>query len=197
MDTSEKVELYYNEDHSFKDGIALLRNLAKQTVAEESYKWNFPVYTLSNKNVFGICRFKNHFGVWFFNGVLLSDPKKVLQNAQEGKTKGMRHWKFSSIADIEEKDVVAYMREALENQMNGLELKVEKKNSTFYIPELLEQEMDKTPGLKEAFEQFSTYKQREFCEYIAEAKLEKTKMKRLKKIIPMIQQGIGLNDKYR
>ncbi len=41
------------------------------------------------------------------------------------------------------------------------------------------------------------YKQRDYCEYIAEAKQQKTKESRLEKIIPMISKGQGLNDKYK
>ena len=40
-------------------------------------------------------------------------------------------------------------------------------------------------------------KQREYAEYIADAKREETKSKRLEKIIPMILANQGLNDKYR
>ena len=97
MDRSEKLETYYEKEHPFKKGIAFLRELALKTKAKEDFKWSIPVYTLNGKNVFGICKFNNHFGVWFFNGVFLKDPKKVLENAQEGKTKGMRHWKFQRL----------------------------------------------------------------------------------------------------
>jgi uncharacterized protein YdeI (YjbR/CyaY-like superfamily) len=48
-----------------------------------------------------------------------------------------------------------------------------------------------------AFETFSAFKQKEFLEYIATAKQEKTKITRFEKIKPMILQNIGLNDKYR
>lgn len=75
------------------------------------------------ENVFGICKFKNHFGVWFFNGVFLKDPKNVLENAQEGKTKGMRHWKFQSLEAVDEQIVLSYMKEALDNQRKGMEVK--------------------------------------------------------------------------
>jgi len=37
----------------------------------------------------------------------------------------------------------------------------------------------------------------DFTEYIAQAKREATKQKRLEKIIPMILNNIGLNDKYK
>lgn len=196
MEKSEKLEAYYQDEHPFKDGIALLRRLTLKTLAEESFKWGMPVYTLNGKNVFGICKFKNHFGIWFFNGVFLKDPKSVLENAQEGKTKGMRHWKFNNLDEVDEKAVLAYMKEALENQKNGKEIKVEKNTET-NVPQLLQRELDRNKGLKTAFETFAPYKQKEFCEFIAEAKQEKTKLKRLEKIIPMIEKGIGLNDAYR
>ena len=38
---------------------------------------------------------------------------------------------------------------------------------------------------------------REYAEYIIEAKKRETKIKRIVKIIPMIVEGKGLNDKYR
>ena len=196
MEKSEKLEAYYAKEHPFKEGIAYLRAIALKTEAIEDFKWGIPVYTLDNKNVFGICKFKSHFGVWFFNGVFLKDPKKVLENAQEGKTKGMRHWKFQNLDKIDEKTVLGYMKEALENQKKGLEIKAEKSKKVT-IPELLKSELKKDSQLKAAFEKFTPYKQKEFSEYIAEAKQEKTKLRRLEKILPMIKEGVGLNDAYR
>ncbi|MBO0341691.1 YdeI/OmpD-associated family protein [Flagellimonas profundi] len=196
MDKSEKIELYYEKEHPFKEGIALLREIALKTEANEDFKWSFPVYTLNNKNVFGICKFKTHFGVWFFNGVFLKDPKNVLENAQEGKTKGMRHWKFQTLEEVDEKNVLGYMKEALDNQKKGREIKAEKTKKVT-IPKLLQSELAKDSDLHIAFEKFTPYKQKEFCEYITEAKQEKTKLRRLEKILPMIKEGVGLNDKYQ
>ena len=196
MDKSEKLEGYYEKEHPFKEGIAYLRELALKTEAVEDFKWSIPVYTLNNKNVFGICKFKHHFGVWFFNGVFLKDPKKVLENAQEGKTKGMRHWKFQHLNKVDGKAVLGYMKEALDNQKNGLEVKAEK-TQKMVVPELLQSELNKDSALKTAFEKFTPYKQKEFCEHIAGAKQEKTKLRRLEKILSLIKEGIGLNDAYR
>ena len=105
MDKAEKVEAYFSEPHPFKEAIALLRDLSLKTEVEETYKWQFPTYTVNGKNVFSICKFNNHFGIWFFNGVFLRDSKGVLENAQEGKTKAMRHWKFTAIDAIDQKAV--------------------------------------------------------------------------------------------
>ncbi len=196
MEKSKKLKAYYQKEHPFKQGIAHLREIALKTEAEEDFKWSIPVYTLNGKNVFGICKFKQHFGVWFFNGVFLKDPKNVLENAQEGKTKGMRHWKFNSLEEIDDKAVLAYMTEALSNQKRGLEVKAEKTKKVV-VPKLLQSELEKSAALKAAFEKFTPYKQKEFCEYIAEAKQEATKLRRLEKILPMIKKGVGLNDGYR
>jgi uncharacterized protein YdeI (YjbR/CyaY-like superfamily) len=51
--------------------------------------------------------------------------------------------------------------------------------------------------LIKCFQQLSMSKQREYADYIAEAKREETKTKRIEKIKPMILKNIGLNDKYK
>lgn len=197
MEKTKTAEGYYEQEHLFKDAILKLRDIAIKTEAIETCKWGMPVYTIQNKNVFGICRFKEFFGVWFFNGVFLKDPKKVLRNAQNGKTKAMRHWNFTKNEEIDTNGVLAYMNEAIANQKLGKVIPPQKKSSSFKIPELLQTELNSLPKLKDAFDTFPAYKQKEFCEYITEAKQEKTKLKRLAKIVPMILSGTGLNDAYR
>ncbi len=198
MDKSEKVASYYEEQHRFKESIGVLRQLALEANLDETYKWNFPTYTLNSKNVLSICKFKNHFGLWFFNGVFLKDTKKVLKNPQEGKTQGMRHWKFNPIEDIDKISVLSYIQEAVENQKKGLTIiakRSEKKN--LVIPSLLTEALNNETELKKDFENLTPYKQREYCEYIISAKQEKTKVSRLQKILPMIKNGAGLNGRYR
>lgn len=196
MDNTEKIEAFYNKEHHFKDGIALLRSLAKHTKLEETLKWGAPVYTIDNKNVLGIMAFKEHFGLWFFNGVFLQDPNNVLENAQEGKTKAMRHWKFCTIEEVDEKVVLQYMEEAIANQEQGKVLH-KAKNTDLKIPILLKEALESNAKAKKQFQLLSPYKQNEYYEYIASAKQEKTKHTRLEKSIALILQGIGLHDVYR
>ncbi len=198
MEKSKTVEAYYEKEASFKKEINRLREVAQKTEAVETCKWGMPVYTIDNKNVFGICRFKDFFGVWFFNGVFLKDPKKVLRNAQEGKTKAMRHWNFTKAVEIDEKGVLAYMNEAIINQKEGKIIKPTKpKQGALEIPNELRLALSKNAGLKKSFSNFTPYKQKEFCEYISEAKQEATKLRRVTKVLPLIENGVGLNDKYR
>jgi uncharacterized protein YdeI (YjbR/CyaY-like superfamily) len=197
MSSSEKIEAFYAREHPFKQGLAMLREIAHKTELEESLKWGAPVYMVDGKNVLGIMAFKSHFGLWFFNGVFLEDPKKVLQNAQEGKTKAMRHWKFTSVDEIDKATVLAYMKEAIENQKKGMELKPERKAGKVEMPGILTDALRENKKLKAAFDDLTPFKQREFAEYLDEAKLQKTKVSRLDKIIPLIEKGMGLHDKYR
>ena len=192
-----KADEYFEKEQPFREGINLLREIAHSTELEETVKWGAPVYTVNNKNVLGIMAFKSHFGLWFFNGVFLTDPENVLQNAQEGKTKAMRHWKFNSTEDLDKRLIREYIQEAIENQKRGLTVKPERKSTVVEVPELLKKALSNKSGLTSRFEGLSPYKQREYCEYIATAKQEKTKLSRLEKILPMIEQGIGMNDKYR
>ena len=196
MKNQEKIEAYYAKERPFKEGIVLLRELALKTGFDETYKWGIPVYTIENKNVLGILAFKHHFGIWFYNGVYLTDPKNVLENAQEGKTKSMRHWKFNALEDIDQATVLTYFQEAMANQKKGLIL-VPEKNKPVSIPPILKKAMDNNNAIKMNYESLSPYKQREFCEYISEAKQEKTKMSRLEKSVGLLLQGLGLHDKYR
>ncbi|EAR00202.1 YdeI/OmpD-associated family protein [Maribacter sp. HTCC2170] len=194
----EKLEAYYAKERPFKGAINKLRELAAKTNAVETLKWGSPVYVADGKNVFWIARFKNHFGLGFFNGVFLKDPKKVLINAQEAKTQAMRHWHFKSIEEINDATVIAYMNEAIDNQLKGMRLIPEKKKKTkLVIPKLLQDVFSKNIETKKAFDTLTPYKQKEYAKHIISAKQEKTKLSRLEKIIPMINAGLGLNDKYR
>ncbi|MCM4170617.1 hypothetical protein DHD32_03945 [Arenibacter sp. TNZ] len=196
MKNQEKIEAYYAKEQPFKRGIGLLRELALKTELDETYKWGIPIYTIDNKNVLGILAFKHHFGIWFYNGVFLKDPKEVLENAQEGKTKAMRHWKFQSTADIDKAAVLSYFQESIANQKKGLVL-VPERNKPVSIPPLLKKALADNEAVKMNYGSLTAYKQREYCEYISEAKQEKTKQSRLDKSIALLLQGLGLHDKYR
>lgn len=198
MEKAEKIERYFSEEHHFKEAIGVLRDLALKTKMEETFKWMFPTYTFNGKNVIALCKFKNHFGIWFFKGVFLSDPHGVLVNAQEGKTQAMRHWKFKSKGEIDTQKVLGYISEAIENQKRGLKL-IPKKAAPIrvIIPELLKDALKRDAAAKRAFAKLSPYNKKEYSEYIANAKQGKTKLSRLEKILPMIARDEGLNDKYK
>ena len=191
------VEEYLESAEKWQKELTLLRKIILKTELIEGVKWSIPNYTINNKNVAGIAGFKDYFGLWFYNGVFLKDPEKVLINAQEGKTKAMRQWRFSTIDELNEPLILSYLTEAIENQKQGLEIKPDRKKKALVIPPELNLALKNDQELASSFNTLTPFKQREYCEYIDTAKREATKLNRLEKIKPMILQGIGLNDKYR
>jgi uncharacterized protein YdeI (YjbR/CyaY-like superfamily) len=176
--------------------ISLLKSLAEQSGLDHSIKWGIDVYTYGGKNVLGIAPFKSYVGIWFYNGVFMEDPKKVFINAQEGKTKSLRQWRFNALSEIEPETVLAYILEAIANEKAGLKL-LPTKPSKPKLPELLEKALKEDKVFMAAFDKLTFGKQKEYAEHIASAKREQTQIERLEKIRPMIMEGIGLNDRYK
>jgi len=194
--SNSKIEEYFEANNKWNDGLNNLREIVLSTGLNETFKWNFPVYTFNGKNIVGISAFKSYFGLWFFQGALLTDHQKVLINAQKEKTKAMRQWRFRSSDEIKPEHVLSYINEAISNQEAGNEIKPDLK-IPLVIPEELLNVFDKDNEVKQAFEKLSLSKQREFAEHIKEAKKESTKQNRIQKIIPIILSGKGLNDRYK
>lgn len=193
----KKVTAYIEKQNKWSQELSLLRPLFLDLGLEETVKWSAPVYVHKGKNIVGMASFKNYFGIWFFQGSFLKDDAKVLMNAQEGKTQAMRQWRFASKDELDLALVKAYVLEAMTNSEKGLAIKPKRNTKPLLIPDELTAELENNQELKEKFEAFTLSKKREFCDHIAEAKREATKLKRLEKIIPMIKEGKGLYDKYK
>jgi len=190
------VEEYIEINAHYGEALCVLRDLINSTELNESVKWSAPVYDLNGKNVVGLGAFKNHFGIWFFQGVFLKDENELLVNAQE-KTKALRQMRFTSIDEINKSVVLAYVKEAIENQRLGKEIKPERKKKAIIIPDELQKVLKESPVFQDAFKALTPGKQSEYCEHIESAKREATKQSRLEKIKPMILEGVGLHDKYK
>lgn len=196
MSKPSSAEDFIAKHPKWQDLLVVLRNLLNSTELEETIKWGVPVYTLNGKNVVGIAAFKNHAALWFHQGALLSDPDGKLINAQQGKTRAQRQWRFEEGDDLDEASVLSYVLEAIENQRQGKTVKQEKLKS-LSVPTELEQVFKSDAALKAAFDALAPYKQREYAEHVSDAKREDTRIRRLDKIAPMIRAGKGLNDRYR
>jgi len=197
MEKPSNVDAYIANNEKWQVSLEFLRELILSTGLQETIKWMFPTYTLKGKNIVAIAAFKDYFGIWFFQGGTLKDDLKVLTNAQEGKTKAMRQWRFKAKEEIDGEAVLRYVEEAIQNQKDGNIIKVSRTKKPLVIPPELQAALDNNPVLATHFDSFNLTNKRDFANHIASAKRAATKEKRMAKIIPMILQGVGLNDKYK
>ena len=196
MNRATSVDAYISAATNWQKELKLLRKVLLSTDLAEDVKWGAPCYTLDGKNVVGIGAFKSYFGLWFYQGVLLKDKEKVLVNAQEGKTKALRQWRMTSEKDIKPEAIRRYVREAIRLVQDGREITADR-NMPLVIPPELAKELHKDNLAGSSFKKLRPGLQREYADYIADAKRDETKRRRLVKILPIIDAGIGLNDKYR
>ena len=186
---------------AWEEHLTVLTDLLDQTGMESRVKWGKPTYVHAGRNVAMAAAFKHHCGVWFFDGALLNDPLQVLENAQEGKTQAMRHWKFKDpdgVQNIPREDILAYLREAMANAEKGKRVAPPPRphGSPDWCPALAAA-FDSEPELKEAMLALTSGRQREFNDHVGSAKRESTQLARLDKIRPLVLAGKGLHDKYR
>lgn len=196
MKRFESVEHYVESLEFWQAEVKLLRQVLQSSKLEEGLKWSLPCYMFQGKNVVGIGAFKSYFGLWFFDGAGLEDKQGVLINAQEGKTKALRQWRMSSAEAIKPALIKRYVREAVKLVEQGKTLKASR-DKPVVVPAELQAMLDTNASLAQSFSKLSKACQREYAEYVAQAKRAETKHRRIEKIVPMILNAMGLNDHYR
>ena len=196
MKRNKTVDEFFKNLTQWQTELKLLREIILETNLEETIKWGAPTYTYNKKNVVGLSAFKSYFGLWFFQGGLLKDSANKLINAQEGKTKALRQWRFNTPDEIDKELIKSYILASVENFKNGIEIKPNR-NKKIQIPDELKNAFKLDKSLEEKFKALTMGKKREYAEHIANAKRAATRKSRLEKCIPLILSGVGLNDKYK
>ena len=188
------VELYIEKAKQWKDEMTLLRSILLETALTETIKWGKPCYTYNDKKLVIIQDFKHHCDLGFFTGALLKDPEKLLEKAGE-HTQSARQLRFENLADIKKKKSIikSYVKEAIENEKQGVKLVVEEKAEIESIVEL-ENIFKKNKAFTKAFKSLTPGRQRAYHMFFAGAKQSETRISRIEKYIPRILDGYGIND---
>lgn len=192
----KSVDAYLDSAVHWQLELKALRRVLLSTGLSEAVKWGGPCYTFNGRNIVGIGAFKSYFGLWFFQGALLKDASKVLINAQEGRTRAMRQWRMTSAGEINPELIKKYVREAMALAGSGVEIHMDR-SRPIVVPAELKAALGKNKAVGTAFGKLRPGLQREYADYVSDAKRADTKQRRIEKIIPMIAAGAGLNDKYR
>ena len=89
------VDEYLSQAATFQAEQIRLREILLSTGLDESMKWNLPCYRFNGCNIVGLCGFKAHFGLWFFQGALIQDTSNVLVSAKGGRARAMLQWRMT------------------------------------------------------------------------------------------------------
>jgi uncharacterized protein YdeI (YjbR/CyaY-like superfamily) len=189
-----QVDGYLRKSKQWHDELQELRRIILDSPLVEEIKWRVPVYTLEEKNIIFLGRFKESCVISFVKGALMKDAKGLLVKPGEN-TQSTRFIRFTDIETIRTLEPVlkAYIAEAITIEKSGLKVQF-KKTSDFAVPQEFQDKLKEMPALKMAFKSLTPGRQRAYLLHFASAKQSKTRASRVEKCIPHILNGKGIDD---
>ena len=192
--SNPKVDFYFEKPGVWQDELSLLRKIVLNCGLQEELKWGVPSYAQQERNIVLIHKFKEYCALLFSKGALLKDTNHILIQ-QTKNVQAARQARFTNIVEvIKLKPVLkAYIYEAIEVEKAGLKVPI-KKTSEYTVPDEFQIKLDNDGDLKKAFKELTPGRQRGYLLYFSAAKQSATREARIKKYIPFIMIGKGLND---
>ena len=155
---------------------------------EEAMKWSHPTYCKDGKIVLGTAAFKEHAAVNFWRGKEIGLARTREAMGQLGR--------LTSVADLPP-NLDELIRAAAE--VSAEPAPVKPKREPKPMPEMhpdFAAALSKTPKAKATLDGFSPSAQREYLEWIAEAKQDSTRQKRIADAVQWLSEGKRRNWKY-
>jgi uncharacterized protein YdeI (YjbR/CyaY-like superfamily) len=165
---------------------------------EEKLKWGMPFFDYKGKMMCNMAGFSQHCSFGFWKASIMKDPKKVFI-IDRGEGMG-QFGKITSIKDLPSTSILkSYIKEAM--KLNDEEIVVPKPpkvndNSLPQIPDYFLKALKKEKPIHENFTALSPACQREYVQWITEAKTEATRLKRMNAALDWIAEGKKRNWKY-
>ena len=174
---------------------AALRAILLDCGLGEALKWGKPTYTHDGTNVVLIMPLKETCALLFMKGALLKDPKGLLIQPGEN-SQSARQMRFTSSAEIARlaKTIKGFVKQAVDVEKAGLKVTFRKSSDLVY-PTEFQDKLDRNSALREAFLKLTPGRQRQYHLYFTGAKQSATRESRVEKAIPLILDGMGLNDR--
>ena len=195
MKTDPRIDAYIDRQAEFAKPI--LRHLREAVHAacpdcEETLKWSSPTFMYRNEMLAGMAAFKAHATFGFWKGSLV---------VGEGETQlsGMGQFgKLSSIDDLPPRDKLEELvRKAMKLTDEGVKAPRNKHpKEPFTVPQDMRAAIDAVPSAKTTFDAFPPSCQRDYVEWITEAKRDETRTKRLAQTVEWLAEGKRRNWKY-
>jgi len=163
--------------------------------AEENIKWGFPHFDYKGM-MCSMAAFKNHCAFGFWKHALMKDAKQMSGNNEYA----MGHLgKIKSLQDLPpDKKIIAWVKEAMKLNDDDIKLPERKRKDkgNIVVPEALQTALNKNKKALEHFTSFPPSHQRDYIEWITEAKTDETRNRRIVQTIEWVAEGKGRNWKY-
>lgn len=200
MSTVSFTDSYIQKAAPFAQPILThLRQLVHRACPEiiESRKWGMPCFEYKGI-LCSMAAFKYHCVFGFWKAALMKDHV-LLENAQREDSMG-HLGRITSLQDLPpDQQIIDWVLEAMVLNEKGTKLPKKPKASlpkTMVFPDILIKALKQNPLAQKQFATFSASAQREYIEWIIEAKTEATQQKRLHQTIEWVQEGKKRNWKY-
>jgi uncharacterized protein YdeI (YjbR/CyaY-like superfamily) len=156
-------------------------------------KWSFPHF--DHRGIMcGLAAFKGHCAFGFWKGKLIVDPGTNRSAEAMGQ-----FGRITELRDLpSDAAILAMVREAARLNEEGIAVPRRKAapRKEAVVPPDLAAALRAAKGARAAFEAFSPGKRREYVDWIAEAKTEETRKRRLATAVEWIAEGKSRNWKY-
>lgn len=194
-----RIDAYIEKSQDFAKPILIhVRMLVHQACpgVEEKIKWGFPHFDYKGM-MCSMASFKNHCSFGFWKAAIMADPHKLMSRV--GETAMGSFGKLTAISDLpDEALLVKYIKEAARLNDEGIKLpsSPKKTKKELKIPAYFIEVIGKNKKALETFENFSYSNQKEYVDWIVEAKTEDTRKKRLDTAVEWLSEGKVRNWKY-
>ena len=195
-----RIDDYIEKSADFaKPILRHLRALVHEMVpqVEEAWKWSFPNFVYRGGILCSMASFKNHCAFGFWKGAILKTGEGIFSE----RGQGMGHLgKIQSMADLPPDELIkAALQEAM--SLNEHKIKVAKvakpvSPQAQVVPEDFRDLLNENPAAALTFDQFSPSNRKEYLEWIAEAKTEATRSKRMATSVEWLSEGKIRHWKY-
>lgn len=171
-----------------------LRNVIHEACpqVEEVIKWGIPHFDYKGDMMCILAAYKKHCSFSLFKASLMKDPK-IAESVAAGQKMGYMD-KIKALFDLPAKKVlVAYIKEAMALNESGIK-KVKPKPEApkvVEMPDYFSEALKGNPKAKEIFESKSPSFRKEYIVWIADAKTEATRQKRIEQSLEWIAESKG------
>jgi uncharacterized protein YdeI (YjbR/CyaY-like superfamily) len=194
MKTDPRIDAYIGKSAEFaKPILTRIRKVVHAACpdVEESMKWSFPHF-LYKGMLCSMAAFKEHCALGFWKGDLIF--------GKEVSAEAMGHFgRIKSLAELpSEKKLIGYVKKAMELNEQRVKLPARarsKERQPLIVPADLQAALAKNKKAQTTLE-FQLQSQKEYVQWITEAKRPETRAERVKTTVKWLAEGRSRNWKY-